>query len=116
MKRFFAAALLCAALTGCLNRRHDLAPMMGRGRQEPVRLTVQNNRFEDATIYAQWRGAKKHRIGLATGGTQSTTFEFPWVSDEVTFQVDFVAAEGYWVDPIDVLPGDHLDLVILGAK
>ena len=109
-----AALVLGLSLAGC--HRRDLGPMLGRGRQEAVKLTVQNNRFEDAAIYANWMGGKRHRVGLAIGGTASTTFEFPWVSDVVTFQVDFIAAEGYSVDPIEVSPGDHLDLVILGAK
>jgi hypothetical protein len=89
--------------------------MLGRGKPEKVRLTVQNNRFEDASIYAVWRGGPKHRLGLATG-TTSSTFTFDWVSDVITLEVDFIAAEGYAVDPIEVSPGDHLDLVILGVK
>jgi hypothetical protein len=106
---------LAVAGMGC-GARKDLGPMLGgRRSKEPVLLTVQNNRFEDAAIYALWRGAKKERIGLAIG-TTSTTFEFPWVADVVELQVDFIAADGYTVDPIEVSPGDHLDLVILGVK
>jgi hypothetical protein len=116
MRRLFrgVAVLWVVLLVGCAGRR-DLGPMLGRG-NEPVRLTVQNNRFEDAAIWAIWRGGKRQRVGLATGATATTTFSFDWVSDVVQFEVDFIAADGYMVDPIDVSPGDHLDLVILGGK
>lgn len=108
-------AVLCVVLlVGCAGRS-DLGPMLGRGREQAVQLTVQNNRFEDAAIYAMWRGGPRRRVGLATG-TTSSTFSFEWVSDVVQFEVDFIAADGYTVDPIEVSPGDHLDLVILGVK
>lgn len=110
--RGLALALCAAATLGCAGRR-DLGPMLG-GRDQPVKLTVQNNRFEDASIYAIWRGGPKRRVGMATG-TTSTTFTFDWVSDIVQLQVDFIAADGYVVDPIEVSPGDHLDLVILNG-
>jgi hypothetical protein len=117
MSRAVRAMVIALTVTGlgCAGRK-DLGPMLGRSRsKEPVLLTVQNNRFEDAAIYAVWRGAKKSRVGLAIG-TTSTTFEFPWVTDIVELQVDFIAADGYTVEPIEVSPGDHLDLVILGVK
>jgi hypothetical protein len=105
-------ALICLSLVGCAKR--DLGPMLGRGRSQPVQLTVQNQRFEDAAIYAVWRGGVRQRVGLATG-TTSSTFSFEWKADVVQFEVDFIAADGYMVDPIEVSPGDHLDLVILNA-
>src|SRR5687768_10969536 len=74
--------LVLVALAGCARQR-DLPPMFDRSGDRPVRLTVQNNRFEDAAIYAHWRGGPKNRVGLATGATASTTFTFDWVSDIV---------------------------------
>jgi hypothetical protein len=84
-------------------------------RREPVRLTVQNQRFEDATIHALWQGGARRRLGMVTG-TTTQTFTFEWISDEVRIEVDFIAAEDYTVDPIDVDPGDHLDLTILNIR
>jgi hypothetical protein len=113
-----ALLLALGALTlgaGACNRNRDLGPLMGgRGRNQPVQLTVQNNRFEDAAIYAIWQGGTRHRVGLATG-TTSSTFSFEWRAEVIRFEVDFIAADGYMVDPIEVSPGDHLDLVILGG-
>ena len=107
--RFAVAFFLCASLLGCGPRSGLLRP------RESVQLTVQNNRFEDATIHALWKGGAKRRVGVVTGKT-SETFSFERVSDEVQFLVDFVAAEDYTVETIDVQRGDHLDLVILGAR
>ena len=107
------AVLSAVLLIGCAGRR-DLGPMLGRGRDRPVQLTVQNQRFEDAAIYAHWRGGPKRRVGLATG-TTSSTFTFDWVADVIQLEVDFIAADGYMVEPIEVSPGDHLDLVILNG-
>ncbi|MSR35280.1 MAG: hypothetical protein EXR95_01380 [Gemmatimonadetes bacterium] len=116
MSRAVRVIVLTMAVVGlgCAGKK-DLAPMLGRGKPEQVRLTVQNNRFEDASIYAMWNGGRRNRLGLATG-TTSSTFTFDWVSDVIQLEVDFIAADGYTVDPIEVSPGDHLDLVIMGAK
>lgn len=78
-----------------------------------VRLTVQNNDFKDCTIYANWQGVGRRRVGMVTGKT-SQTFTIEWVSDYVTIEGDFVAGTQPWsADPIQVQGGDHLDLVIM---
>ena len=77
-----------------------------------VRLTVQNNDFKDATVYAVWDGGTRRRIGMVTGKT-SATFTFDWVSHRMHIEADFVAGEGFLSDDIEVWEGDHLDLVIM---
>ena len=104
-----SAALLCGVLLACSGST------LGRQSDPPVQLTVLNNRFEDATIRAVWRGGARRLVGVVTGMT-SRTFSFEWVSEEVRFEVDFVAAGDYTVEPILVSAGDHLDLVILNTK
>jgi hypothetical protein len=112
MRRLISAALVCASLFGC--RPQDPGTVRFRQR-EPVRLTVQNQRFEDATIHALWKGGARRRVGMVTGMT-TQTFTFDWVSDEVRLEVDFIAAEDYTVEPIEVDEGDHLDLTILNIR
>lgn len=112
MKRLVAVALLSASLVGCFFGPRNPSSIR---REEPVRLTVQNNRFEDATIHAIWKGGLRRRVGLVTGMT-TQTFTFDWVSDVIQLEVDFIAAEDYTVDPIDVDEGDHLDLVIMNIR
>jgi hypothetical protein len=77
-----------------------------------VQLTVQNNDFKDATVYAVWEGSGRRRIGMVTGKT-SATFTFDWVSHRMHIEADFVAGEGFTSDEIEVWEGDHLDLVIM---
>jgi hypothetical protein len=112
MKRLVAVTLLSASLAGCFFGPRNPGSIR---REEPVRLTVQNQRFEDATIHANWQGGARKRIGMVTGMT-TQTFTFDWVSDVVRLEVDFVAADGYMVDAIEVDEGDHLDLVILNIR
>jgi hypothetical protein len=113
MKKVIPVALALVALAAACGPRD---PSSVRSTQrEPVRLTVQNNRFEDATIHALWEGGARRRVGMVTG-TTTQTFTFDWVSDVVRLEVDFIAAEDYTVDPIDVDPGDHLDLRILNVR
>jgi hypothetical protein len=77
-----------------------------------VQLTVQNNDFKDATVYAVWEGGVRRRIGTVTGKT-SATFTFDWVSHIIRVEADFVAGDGFLSDPIEVWKGDHLNLVIM---
>jgi hypothetical protein len=77
-----------------------------------VQLTVQNNDFKDATVYAVWEGMARRRIGMVTGKT-SATFTFDWVSHVMYIEADFIAGEGFTSDAIEVWEGDHLDLVIM---
>jgi hypothetical protein len=106
------ALLSLVAMVGCAaGRVRD--PLEARKRPEKVLLTVENDRFEDARIYAVWRGGQERRLGTATG-KGSQTFSFDWVDDQIQIRVSFVAkADGYTVDPITVAPGDHLQLKIL---
>ena len=112
-------ALVAAALgSGCASA-NELA---GSGVDDPmapndkfgsvVRLTVQNNDFKDATVYAVWDGGNRRRIGMVTGKT-SATFTFDWVSHRIHIEADFIAGEGFVSDEIEVWEGDHLDLVIM---
>ena len=71
-------------------------------------MTIQNNDFKDAAIYANWSGSTRHRVGLAIGKT-SQTFTVEWRSEVVQFDAGGVVN----FDPIEVYEGDHLDLVIM---
>ena len=51
---------------------------------QPIQLTVENNDFNDAVVYANWQGSVRHRVGLFTGKTKQTV-TFPWRGDIVQF-------------------------------
>jgi len=77
----------------------------------PVRFTIQNNDFRDASVYGYWNGVRE-RIGSVTGKTIKT-FETDWKSETFSFFVDFVGGGEYHSETIEVWPGDHLDFVIM---
>jgi len=81
-------------------------------RATTVKVTVQNSDFRDATLYAQWQGAQRVRVGFIVGKT-TETFTMEWHSPMVEFTADFVAGETLYLDSIEVTEEDHLDIVIL---
>ena len=97
----------CASPQAASTRTDD--PFAERADQD-VLLTVQNNDFRDATIYAYWNGVKT-RLGMVVGKT-SETFRMRWRSEEVQLEVDFVGRGTFRTERIDVWAGDHLDFVI----
>lgn len=78
---------------------------------DAVLLTVRNDDYRDATIYADWNGPKQ-RVGFVVGKT-SETFRMEWKDFTVRFVVDFVGGGGMQSESIDVWKGDHLDFVIM---
>lgn len=110
--RFSLVVGLVLALTvaACAGRRANLLRTAGRSEQK-VLLTVENNDFRDAAIYAHWNGLRD-RVGMVVGKT-TQTFEMTWRNNEIQFQVDFIGGGGFWSDRIDVWEGDHLSFVIL---
>ena len=84
-------------------------PMQPAG--EDVYLTVQNDNYWDARIYANWGGVRE-RLGLAVGKT-TRTFAFRWRRDDVQFDVSFVGDGGWRSEVVVVYPGDSLELRIL---
>lgn len=81
---------------------------------DDVLLTVQNNDFRDASIYAIWNGVRR-RVGSVTGMT-SETFRMTWRSEEIQLAIDFVGGGGYTSERVPVTQGDHLDFVILAGR
>ncbi len=101
----------CAAgAPGTSTRTDPFEAAAGRESDE-VLLTVQNNDFRDASIYAVWNGVRK-RVGSVTGMT-SETFRMRWQSEEIQLSIDFVGGGGYTSERVPVTQGDHLDFVIM---
>jgi hypothetical protein len=82
------------------------------GVSEDVLLTVENNDFRDASIYAIWNGMRR-RVGSVTGKT-SQTFRMEWRSEEIQLAIDFLGGGDYVSERVPVTQGDHLNFVIMG--
>ncbi len=111
MQRFLVRALyggmaLAVAACGSASRRVDEGP---DPRREVV-VTVKNENFYDATVYA-CRGTQQDRLGVvSSSGTR--TFTFRWVTSDLRFLIDFIAAGRYLSHNLHVETGDELQLVI----
>ena len=121
MKRFLASynrvvvgvVLLSASLLmGCAHAPRS-APLFGAMRGSGiVTVTVRNDDFKDAVIYATWRGFNRKRVGLAIGKT-SQTFTIEWQPVLLLqFDADFIAGGTVPFGDMPVNEGDHLDLII----
>ena len=114
MARLISTLVLALVVSGC-------AAGSGSPRGDPfnpaesdqVLLTVQNNDFRDASIYAVWNGVRK-RVGSVTGMT-SQTFRMEWQSEEIQLAIDFLGGGGYMSERVPVTQGDHLDFVIMAG-
>jgi hypothetical protein len=79
---------------------------------EPVQITVKNNDFRDAVLYAVWDRRAPQRVGLVTGKTEQT-FAVEWRGSTVVFQAHLIAGNVVTFDRMDAWSGDHFDLVIM---
>lgn len=102
---------LVMAPTACATGRATENPFRtGRTGDEEVRLTVRNNDYRDATIYAYWNGARD-RVGMVVGKTEET-FTLRWRGEEIQLEVDFIAGGRYRTEVVSVYRGDHLEFHI----
>ncbi len=85
----------------------------GRGgaRRDTVRLYVDNQNFNDATIYARYGGMAPMRLGQVVGKTQEV-FTFPYRNADLRLEIRLLAGDSHMTQPIQVYRGDELDLII----
>ena len=117
MRARFPYSLLAATLAGCATtpaERDTFSAVGGYRGSEDVRITIENVDFRDATIFANWNGARR-RVGFVVGKT-SETFRMRWLGERLHLEVDFVGRGGYRTESIEVLRGDHLNFVIMPGR
>jgi hypothetical protein len=76
-----------------------------------IQITVENQNFKDATVYAVWGAGNRDRLGLVTGNT-TQTFTVPWKQGDMRVQVDFIAGDDTVTESMGVNRGDHLQVTI----
>lgn len=110
--RRLLVAVLCLGEVACASspqKTGDVVAEEGVDR-DLVLLTVDNQNFKDATIYARWNGERR-QIGTVNGKSQQT-FELKWRSHRIYIEVDFLAGGHYRSNAMDVDRGDHLKFII----
>lgn len=76
-----------------------------------IRLYVDNQHFNDATIYALFDGGIPIRLGQVVGLTKEV-FTFPYRPGEFRLQIRLLAGGTHTTEPMQIYRGDELDLVI----
>jgi hypothetical protein len=106
--------IVAGCTTGAPRSQKSVDPFDTAGAgSDDILLTVRNNDFRDASIYAIWNGVKR-RVGSVTGMT-SQTFRMSWQGEEIQLEIDFVGGDGYMSERVPVTQGDHLDFVIMAG-
>lgn len=103
----FLLALAAAAVSSCGGGR-SLNPFAPAGeREEEVRVSVENQNFGDATVYAR-RGGERIRLGSVTGKSDQT-FTVKWrFSLPMEFDIQIIGGQGCRIRPLTVDPGDKV--------
>lgn len=84
-------------------------PFQGGAGQTDVQVTIRNQNFSDASVWAVWRAGSRVRLGSVTGNS-TRTFSTPWRGDVIQFEVDFLGGRRYTTQSYPVNQGDHLEL------
>ena len=107
--------LLCAAVgTGaCASNagRPVVADEDYAIQDEEVLVTVENQNFKDAVVYAVWGAGERDRLGLVTGHT-TKTLTAPFKPGDLRIEVDFIAGDDVLTESMGVFHGDHVQVTI----
>ena len=103
---YVAVALFAAACGSARQRIGERGPDPDR----EVSVTVKNENFYDAAVYA-CRGTLQDRLGVVTSNT-TRDFTFRWITSDLRFLIDFTGAGRYLSTAMHVETGDELQFVI----
>ena len=103
------AAAIAASGCASAGRRPSAVRTPGVGRD--VAVTIENQNFKDADVYAVWSTGARDRLGMSTGNTTST-FTAPYRPGDMRIEVDFIAGDDVVSDAIAVNQGDHVQIQI----
>ena len=108
LKGVLALAVVLLAASGCSALGNPAPnPFDGSRAQEQedrLRIQVQNNNFNDVTVYAISLG-QRIRLGNVTGKTDQN-FRLDWnFANPISFEIDVVGGRGCGTSPVPVEPG-----------
>lgn len=97
-------------LQGCAGN-YGNNPFQGSAGQNEIQVTIRNQNFSDASVYAIWRAGSRVRLGSVTGNS-TRTFSTAWRGEVIRFEIDFLGGGGYTTQSYPVNEGDHLELTL----
>ena len=101
-----------AAMAGCSSSRTELSNPFegGAAAAQSIRVNVENNNFNEATIRAVAR--IERRLGVVPGnGRESFTLNWPAV-DDLRIRIDILAGDRFTTNRVSVGPGETVYLTI----
>lgn len=106
-----AAALVVALVAGCGSSRNLTNPFdPGSATAQSIRIQVENNNFNEATVRSVAR--IERRLGVVPGnGRESFTLNWPTV-DDLRVRIDILAGERFTTNRVSVAPGEVVYLTI----
>ncbi len=110
--QFAAAAIVVALATACAGSRELTNPFEPRnGGSQSIRINVQNNNFNEATLRAVSR--TERRLGVVSGnGRETFTLNWPAV-DDLRIRIDILAGDRFTTNRVSVGPGETVYLQIM---
>lgn len=99
------------AVAGCSTSRRDVSnPFEGGSAAQSIRIAVENNNFNEATVRAVAR--IERRLGVVPGnGRESFTLNWP-VVDDLRIRIDILAGDRFTTNRVSVGPGETVYLTI----
>ena len=83
----------------------------GRASSE-VEVTVENQNFQDAVVYAIWGAGPRDRLGMVTGNTTETFTTEVQGGGEMRIEVELIAGNDVVTESMGVFQGDDIRVVI----
>jgi hypothetical protein len=103
--------VLSAALVagGCASRGRAIS---SDGAANEVQITVENQNFKDAVVYAIWGAGTRDRLGMVTGNTTQTLTAPVRGGGDLRIEVDFIAGNDVVTESIGTFRGDRIQVTI----
>ncbi len=106
-----AALVLLVPAAGCSGSRNLTNPFdPGGAAARSIRIDIENNNFNEATVRAVSR--TERRLGVVSGnGRESFTLNWPTV-DDLRIRIDILAGDRFTTNRVSVGPGETVYLTI----
>ena len=105
--RLLVVALALGA-AGCASRGRPIESSASQN----IQVTIENQNFKDAVVYAIWGAGPRDRLGLVTGNTTQTVTTRMRGTTDLRIEVDFIAGDDVLTQSMGVFQGDHIHVVI----
>jgi hypothetical protein len=101
---------LALAAAGCASTGRPVEDEGGA--TQDVEVTVENQNFQDAVVYAIWGAGARDRLGTVTGNTTETFTTEVRAGGDMRIEVELIAGNDVVTESMGVFQGDDIRVVI----